>query len=151
VKKILKVGNLSNKAFNRYGRILLPTKGENPNVSEETVFDFYILFSQVEGRGWRTAYLRYQGELLEKLERHLGTAEVFIPLQGHSVLVVATEVDPLKQLHAFYLDKPLVIDKGIWHNVVSVGGAAELLIMENLEVDVDYYKLKEPMSVYLAG
>jgi hypothetical protein len=41
------------------------------------------------------------------------------------------------------VDKPIVLKKGIWHDVAALSNIAEIKIFENREVNSKYYYLKK--------
>ncbi len=90
--------------------------------------------------GWRIAYLTVRDETINKLEQHQQTFESFEPVSGRAILYVAKEKDP-KLIRCFILDKPVILDKGIWHGVVTLNGDSEIKITENANVDCIYWKL----------
>ena len=78
------------------------------------------------------------------LECHPNTPEVFIPLSGEAILLVA--VDPEEKITAFKLDKPLVLSPGIWHGVISLSEKSEMLIVENPDVTSEFHELERMIS-----
>lgn len=77
------------------------------------------------------------------LESHPTTPEVFIPLKGEAVLILA--IDPGKGITAFKLNKPIVLNQGVWHGVISLTERSEMLIVENENVTDKFYDIK-PLS-----
>lgn len=126
---------LTASAIAPFGRILEPASNEAPEVSAPGAFDFYVLFS-VQSGGWQIGYLRLSAVELTDLERHPGTPEVFVPLQGRCGLIVSTDG---KDLRAFILSCPVVLDAGVWHGVVCVSGTPTVLIAENNNVTDEFF------------
>jgi len=117
-----------------YGRIIgLPAdigKNKTKNV-------FHIVLSEEGGVGWRIAYLLLRDRVIDTLERHPDTYESFEPVSGTAVLFVATEEEP-DEIKSFYLDKPVVLKKGIWHGIAAATEEAEIKITENAWVECEY-------------
>ena len=84
------------------------------------------------------------GKVVKALECHPNTPEVFIPLSGEAILLVA--VDPEKEIIASKLGKPIVLSRGIWHGVVSLSESSEILIVENPDVTSEFHELEKPIS-----
>jgi ureidoglycolate hydrolase len=134
---------LIQESFESFGRVLEPLPGETPEVAEEDFFNFFVIFKEF-AEGWQIGYLEQIGKVLKMLECHPTTPEVFIPLSGEAVLVLA--IDPEEEIIAFKLDKPIVLSRGIWHGVISLSERSEILIVENQDVTDEFYKLKELVS-----
>ncbi|MCP4398304.1 MAG: hypothetical protein GY801_13530 [bacterium] len=136
---------LTQELFSPYGRLLEPDK-EAPEVSEAGIFDFYVTFKE-SSQDWQIGYLKQAGRAIEKLECHPNTAEVFSPVSGEAVLVLA--VDPAKEdtMRAFRLEKPIVLNRGVWHGVLTLSEASEMLIVESPDVIDEYYQLPQPITV----
>jgi len=81
---------------------------------------------------------------IEQMENHPQSEELFAPVQGRSILVVAEkgEFDE-DTIHAFFLDRPVSVGPGVWHGVFA------LLIAENLEVGAEYAELSAPVGATL--
>lgn len=140
--KIL-TSELIQKLFKPFGRILEHLPAEIPEVTEKGVFNFFVIFKEF-AEGWQIGYLEQMGKVLKTLECHPTTPEVFIPLKGESILLLA--VNPEEEIVAFKLDKPIVLSRKIWHGVISLTERSEILIVENQDVTDEFYKLQEPVS-----
>lgn len=77
---------------------------------------------------------------------HPTSRESFEPLHGLTVLVVATHENP-EEYEAFILDKPVCLKKGIWHQVLALTEEAQVKIVENLEVQSEFYDLEKAIHV----
>lgn len=131
---------LMQKLFQPFGRILKPLPTETPEVSEKGIFNFFVILKEF-AEGWQVGYLEQMGKVLKALECHPTTPEVFVPLKGESILLLA--VKPEEEIVAFKLDKPIVLNQGVWHGVISLTERSEILIVENQGVTDEFYKLKE--------
>ena len=68
--------------------------------------------------------------------------------EGKRVLLVAEHETP-ENCHAFILDKPVVLKKGIWHQTLALTPEAQVKITENIEVESVFYTYDKPKQVYL--
>ncbi len=101
---------------------------------------FHIVLEEQNPVGWRIAYLIVRDKSINRLEQHPGTFESFEPVYGKFLLYVANEKNQ-KDISCFYLDKPVILYKGIWHGVVTLDAEAEIKITENANVECNYWDL----------
>jgi ureidoglycolate hydrolase len=139
------VSDLNQKLFEPFGRILHPKPDEKALVSEKGVFDFYVPFAERSG-GWQIGFLEYTGKILHQLECHPNTPEVFSPLKGEALLVLATDAEKESEYRGFRLEKPIVLGRGIWHGVICLSEKAEMLIVENPDVVDEFHELARPIK-----
>ncbi len=136
-KKMIKVKNLSDKAFKPYGMVI----GQK---DKKKVFS--VLTGDKTAAGWRIGYLIFHPAPLESIECHPESMETFEPVSGTTILLVAPQKAPDK-IEAFLLDKPVCVAKNIWHGVRVVSESAEIKITENFEVESVHHKLKKPIDL----
>ncbi len=105
---------------------------------------FGILLEE-RSRGWRIGYLIVRERSIARVEYH-DTLETFEPVSGRCIIALATHDAPEK-LKVFLLDKPVVLKKGIWHEVAAISKEAEIKIVENIDVDGEYYYIKDALEV----
>lgn len=110
--------------------------------------DNFLIIDTENKEPWRIAVFRYSNKEIKKIECHPTSKESFEPLKGVTVLLVAEHSDP-EDYHAFILDKPVCLDKGIWHQVLALTPEAEVKITENLEVESVFYEYNEPKAVLI--
>lgn len=134
---------LIQELFEFFGRVLEPLPKETPKVTKKGVFNFFVIFKEF-AKGWQVGYLEQIGKVVKVLECHPTTPEVFIPLSGEAILLLA--IDPEKEISAFKLDKPIVLSRGIWHGVISLSERSEILIVENPDVTSEFHELERPIS-----
>jgi hypothetical protein len=79
------------------------------------------------------------------LESLPDSLETFEPVKGKTIITLAPNKRPDKA-EAFFLDRPLVLKKGVWHNVAAISKECEIKIFENIEVKTEYYYLQEGIS-----
>ncbi len=127
-------------AFKPFGTVLEFLPGDTSN--------FYIADTETE-QPWRVAVFRYSNREIRQIECHPGSKESFEPLHGITVLLVA-EHDTPEDYHAFILDKPVVLAKGVWHQTLALTPEATVKITENLEVESVFYTYDTPKRVFLA-
>jgi len=142
----LAVEQLEQRLFAPFGRMLRPSAEEMPEVSETGAFDFFVLFRESTDR-WQIGYLEQAAGAFTRLERHPNTPEVFAPVKGDTVLVLAEVSEQPRKMMAFRLDEPVVLSPGVWHGVVSLDGLSEVLIVENADVIDEYFELDRPIDV----
>ena len=77
---------------------------------------------------WRVAFLHFaeRFDVIDKLERHMLTDEVFVLLQGKAAMLIG-ENPQVVHMEPF---KIYNVKQGMWHNV-KVSPDAKLLIVEN--------------------
>jgi ureidoglycolate hydrolase len=160
--------HLEENLFRPYGRILEPAAGERPEASEPGSFEFFVPFREARGGGaggdrlapgWQIGYLVCTCRTLHRLERHPNTPEVFCPLEGEALLVVAMGgithggLDPNEGRSAlepkpvgFPLDRPIVFNRGVWHGVISLTDKSTILIAENADVVDEFLDLALPLA-----
>lgn len=125
---------ISEKTFKRYGWVIdYPGRNCSPDKNL-----FRIVVRQ-RNTGWRIAYLIVRDKVIYRLEQHPESLESFEPVSGKALLFVSTRKDA-RQITGFLLDKPVVLKKGIWHGVVSLGAEADIKITENSSVRCVYWK-----------
>lgn len=136
----LKVNRLTHKSMKPYGFIIdarcVKDKGRGNK--------FGILLKE-KSAGWRIGYLIVRDKKINRIEYH-DTLETFEPVFGKSVIALALHKSP-EDLKLFLLDKPVVLKKGIWHEVAAVSKRCEIKICENIEVHGEYYHLKDGIVV----
>ncbi|HHX26922.1 MAG TPA: hypothetical protein GX721_09675 [Firmicutes bacterium] len=146
----LVVRSLEQEIFKPFGRVLEPWSQEIPEVTEPGAFDFFVLFKE-SATSWQVGYLEQKADAFCRLECHPNTPEVFVPLKGESVIVLANTPVQQGQITAFRLDKPVVLNCGVWHGVISLDGLSEILIVENSDVIDEYFDLEKPIDVSVLG
>ena len=134
----IEIENITTENFAPFGYVLEFT----PEMTEP----FHIIVRE-EKDPWRLALLRFDRQDVEKIENHPDSMESFEPLEGASVLYVAENKSPEK-IRAFFLDKPICLYKGVWHEVQALSSHAKVKITENLEVKAEYYNLAKPLQIF---
>jgi len=106
---------------------------------EQTGQPFHILVRSEAPTGWRMAILKGAIRAIEQMENHPQSEELFAPVQGRSILVVAEKGE-------FDEDS---VGPGVWHGVFALSACATILIAENLEVGAEYAELSAPVGATL--
>lgn len=111
---------------------------------------FHILVRSEEPTGWRLAVLKVASRAVGRMEYHPATEELFAPIRGTSVILVAKagEWDP-NGVHAFVLDRPVSLKAGTWHGNMTLTPESDILIAENLDVTGVRVDLEEPIVAAL--
>lgn len=128
--------------FRRYGKVIeypnKHSKGTKKNL-------FCIVLSDDKPKGWRIAYLIVRDRKISRLENHPFSFESFEPVSGRALLYVAGKKDA-KHIKCFYLDRPVILKKGLWHGVVTQTKEAEIKLTENAKVKCVYWPLPTHLS-----
>lgn len=135
----MRLESITREAFEPFGTILEFPEGFEGN--------FYIVDTEKE-EPWRVAVFRYSNKEIKKIENHPHSKESFEPLSGVTVLLVAEHETP-EDYHAFVLDKPVCLKKGIWHQTLALTMEAQVKITENLEVESVFYEYDTAKRVEL--
>lgn len=133
----LMVKKITTKNFVSFGRLIHHPSRHFKSKKRNL---FCIVCKEPKNVGWRIAYLIVRDKIINRLEQHPHTFESFEPVAGRTILYVAREKKPA-QIHCFNLDRPVILNKGIWHGVVTIGGESEIKITENAKVNCIYWKL----------
>jgi len=131
----MKIGKLTHRSIKPYGRIIDPRF-----IKDDGRGDKFAVLLKEKSRGWRIGYLILRSKKFKYLENHPDSLETFEPVKGRTIIAFAENKNPGKY-KTFLLNKPVVVKKGIWHNVVSLSGTCELKIFENIEVKTKYHYL----------
>lgn len=132
-----KLESITQESFAPFGTVL-----EFPENYED---NFYIVDTEEEDP-WRIAVFRFSNKEIKVIEHHPGSKESFEPLKGCTVLLVAEHETP-EAYRAFILDKPVCLEKGVWHQVLALTPEAEVKITENLQVESVFYEYKEAKKI----
>lgn len=129
--------NINIRNFRRYGWLITVNKKKHEGKKKSF---FHIVLTEPRRCGWRIAYLVLRDESARYLERHPDSFESFEPLSGKTLIYVAEKKDHNK-IKCFCLNHPVILKKGIWHNLITLTGQSELKISENAKVKCDYWQL----------
>lgn len=106
---------------------------------EDDQTNFYIAASDSE-KPWRLAVFRFWNHEIKRIECHPTSMESFEPLSGTTLLLTALHETP-EEYHVFLLNKPVILNKGVWHQTLTLTDVSEVKITENLDVYSDFYDL----------
>lgn len=132
----MKVKKLTHNNIKPYGWII-----DREFIEDNGRGDKFDVLLKEKSAGWRIGYLILRKKSFEKLESHPDSLETFEPVKGKTMIVFAANKRPDK-VEAFLLDKPVVIKKGVWHDVAAISEECEVKIFENIEVETRYYHIK---------
>ncbi len=133
---------LTKKNFENYGTLLQHGVHQQPNGYEK--------IAVMPSNGWIWALMTINNKSIEQLECHPNTRESFEPLTGTTVIVVALYNEP-NSYQAFLLDVPILLNKGIWHQVMCISESASFKIVENNEVATEFYTLQSPLKLIVSS
>ena len=133
----MKIKNITSQSFRRYGRVI-----EHPHkrARDKDANLFHVVITERKRQGWRIAYLVVRDKSINRLEYHPGSFESFEPVFGETILYVSRSRNH-NDIECFYLDRPVVLHKDIWHGVVTAGRESEIKITENAKVKCVYWPL----------
>ena len=124
----MKVNRLTHGAIKPYGIII-----DSKCVKDDGKRNCFGVLLKEKSNGWRIGYLIVRDKKIRRLEQHPDSLETFEPVKGRAVIAFAPNRQPDK-VKVFLLDKPVVVKKGVWHEVAALSGRAEIKIFENLSV-----------------
>jgi len=133
----MNIKKINSGNFKRYGWIIGMREKERKSRRRSL---FRIILTEPAESGWRIAYLLLKDKTASYLESHPGSFESFEPISGETLLYVC-DTKRVNKIECFCLDKPVILKKGIWHNVVTLSGESEIKITENAQVKCDYWQL----------
>ncbi|MCX5680476.1 MAG: hypothetical protein NTZ95_07555 [Candidatus Omnitrophica bacterium] len=137
----MRVKRLTKNSIKPYGRII-----DRTCVKDDGRGNRFGILLKEPSKGWRIGYLILRDKFVERLERHTDSLETFEPVSGRAVIVLAGAEAP-KKVELFFLDKPVVVNKGVWHDLLAVSGKCEIKIFENIKVKTEYYSLNKNLVV----
>ncbi|MDD5680083.1 MAG: hypothetical protein PHI59_02450 [Candidatus Omnitrophica bacterium] len=123
------VKKITGKNFKKYGWVIEYT-GKRPKDKNANLFR--IILRENKKIGWRIAYLVLRDKVISRLEQHPDSFESFEPVRGRSIIYLSAS--KTSKIERFYLDRPVILKKGIWHGVITLTPEAEIKITENAEV-----------------
>lgn len=117
---------------------------------EATGQRFHVVMRSEAPTGWRLGVLKVRERVMERMENHPTTEELFAPIAGQAVIVVAP-AGPFDEgtIRAFLLDRPVSLKPGTWHDVFTLSEWATVLIAENLHVTGERVVLSKPVAATL--
>ncbi|MBU4487444.1 MAG: hypothetical protein KKI13_00040 [Candidatus Omnitrophica bacterium] len=137
----MKIKKIAAVNFKRYGWLIAHSQKHSKTKNSNL---FRIVLKENRRCGWRIAYLILRDKSITRLEKHPGSFESFEPVRGKSLIYLAGSKNPQK-IECFYLNRPIVLKKGIWHGVVTLGTESEIKITENAEVKCVFWPLHFPL------
>ena len=137
----MKIKKLTKKSVRPYGRII-----DSTCVKDDGRGNRFGILLKEQSRGWRIGYLILRDKFIGSLERHIDSLETFEPVKGKAVIALAKGNLP-DSAELFFLDKPVVVNKGIWHDVLAVSPRCEIKIFENIKVKTERYSLNRNLMV----
>jgi len=136
----LEIKNITKKSFAKYGTVLEHVKQK----------DGYEAIVTVNSRGWIWAVRTFGIKAISTLQSHPTSRESFEPVFGVAVLVVAPLASPEKQ-EAFLLDRPVLLQAGVWHGLISLAESTRVKISENNDVTTNEFKLGHALRIVAEG
>lgn len=134
---------ISREKFARYGKVI-EFRPDDPDQIGLEGMQAEIVSRSEEPTGWRIIILRVQQRVARRLEQHPNSKESFEPMAGVAVLLVAPPESP-NHIEAFILDKPVILNEGVWHEILTISDESTLKIVENMEVESMHSSLMQPL------
>ena len=132
-----KIFKITAKSFKPFGTLIEFPKSKKNRKRNNL---FHIVLTEKKTIGWRIAYLIIRDKQINVLEHHPQSFESFEPLYGKTLLYVSNRAD-FSDLKCFLLDKPVILNKGLWHGVTSQSYESAVKITENAKVRCVYKEL----------
>lgn len=126
------IKNITKESFKPYGTVI-----EFSEAPADPRFEVVVTECN---HPWRLAVLRVVEREFDKLECHKMSLESFEPISGTGLIIVS-EPDKPDQFEVFLLDKPVCLNKGVWHQMVTLSEETIVKIAENLKVSTEFYSL----------
>ena len=137
----MRVKKLTARSIKPYGRII-----DKSCVKDDGRGNRFGILLKEPSRGWRIGYLILRDKSIKRLERHTDSLETFEPVTGKAIIALAKAGSP-NSAELFFLDKPVVVNKSVWHEVLAVSPKCEIKIFENIEVKTEYYSLNKKLMI----
>jgi ureidoglycolate hydrolase len=131
----MKIRKLTHSAIRPYGYII-----DSKCVKDDGKTNCFGILLKEKAKGWRIGYLIVRDKKIKRLEMHPDSFETFEPVKGKLVIAFAPNKNPAK-IKVFRLDKPVVVKKGVWHEVAAISPRAEVKLFENIEVKTKYIRI----------
>lgn len=129
------IKNITKDNFTKYGVILEHIKQS----------DGYEPLVTVESRGWIWAVMTFRNKTIKEIECHPTSKESFEPVFGTTIIVLAPLQEP-EQTEVFLLDKSVMLNEGVWHNILALSDVARVKITENNDVYKELHDLNAEIS-----
>jgi ureidoglycolate hydrolase len=77
------------------------------------------------------------------LEKHPKSKETFEPIEGVGIILLSLG----DKIDAYLLDKPIILNEGVWHALAALSERVKIKISENLEVEKITRPIKPPRLI----
>jgi ureidoglycolate hydrolase len=130
-----KIKTITKESIAKYGIML-------EHINQE---DGYEPLVKVTSKGWIWAILTFKNKNTDYIECHPTSKESFEPVFGTSLIILSVPEDPTKH-EIFLLDKTIMLNEGVWHNVLTISDVSRVKITENNDVTSEYFRYAKPIS-----
>jgi hypothetical protein len=138
MKIFSEIKDITKESIQKYGIIL-------DHINQ---IDGYEPLIKVNSKGWIWAILTFKNKTIDYIECHPTSKESFEPVFGTSLIVLSQKEDPTKH-ETFLLDKHIMLNEGVWHNVLTISDVSRVKITENNDVTSEYFRYDKPIGVAL--
>lgn len=130
------IKTITARNFRKYGKLIT-----YPNKSMKgTTRNLWRIVDEEPARvGWRIAYLILRDKSIGRMERHTTSKETFEPIQRTCLFFVSTDKD-LSHIECFELNRPIILNRGVWHGLITLGDECEIKITENAKITCQYWR-----------
>ena len=133
---MVNIETITSQSFAPFGTVL-----EFSENAPDPRFEVKVCEAQAN---WRIAVFCVRCKTAARLECHPQSLESFTPIAGTGILLCAAPQTP-QEYHAFLLDKGVCLNKGVWHEVLTLSDTAYFEITENLQVESVFYDFAKPV------
>jgi len=142
-----RIQRINGRNFRKFGRVI-GCDGKAGAAQEKNLF--CVVLREHKPLGWRIACLLVREKSIARLECHDESFESFEPIKGRSLLFVSDKKEH-GSIRCFLLDRPVVLYKGVWHGIVTLGRETEVKISENAKVRCLYWRLGRGIELSVSG
>jgi len=134
----MKIHKLSHQSIKPYGKLI-----DRTSAKEQKDGNGWGFVIRVRSKGWRIAYLVLRNRSFKRLECH-DSPETFEPVKGRAVIALFTPAAvpgtkltkkwcqaPKLKMKFFHLNKPIILNKGVWHALYTRTKESHIKIVEN--------------------
>lgn len=136
--KTIEVKIIVKSSFAKYGVVL-------EHIEQKEGYEPLVM---VNSKGWIWAILTFNNKIIHDIECHPSSKESFEPVFGTTLIALAPPKEPEK-IEVFLLDKAVMLNEGVWHNIISLSETARIKITENNDVTKETRDLGYEMQVAL--
>ncbi len=138
------IKNISKETFSRYGHVIEYDSSKKEN--------FQVILNEFDAVGWRIAVNKIDAKSVSRIARHPNTMESFEPVTGVTLIIVAPP-ENVDNFEVFLLDRPVCVNKNVWHATICLSEYSIVKICENVTVESEFHDYNKEIGVrvFMAG